>query len=200
MGLKIGYKMYFEGSQNQLKEVIEDLHKSIKKITFNNTEPIPSEIYEYNSFPKYKRKPGRRSKLWFLEIVKKCVELQWFCLGNANNCFNPITDYGIGFIINIGQGSEPLKIAFGNINIEKTKWGSSCIHTKTQYALDFINTHLLAISILDSLAFYGIKVEVQDQGNYYNTRDINILINEFNIWNQLVNDIKDFAGKKVKLK
>lgn len=77
---------------------------------------------------------------------------------------------------------------------------------KTQYASDpscggmpnFIQAHLTIVAILDFIKTLGVKVEVYDEGGYYDDRDVDKLAKECGDWNvsiaAMVGALKDIAG------
>jgi hypothetical protein len=85
-------------------------------------------------------------------------------------------------------------------------WHSFC---KTQYASNpecggvpnFLRCHLLVISLLDKAKELGFNVEVHDEGEYHDKRDIEALIKEIGEWNEFIagmvgafNDALGFKG------
>lgn len=98
---------------------------------------------------------------------------------------------GNGYIlpVDVGSGCEWFDIQMGRIgNSQKWRgWG----FTKTQYAEDFVHCHLAVIKMLDLCKEAGILNKVNDEGNYWNTRDLKVLGNEINQYTFL---IKSFFG------
>lgn len=73
------------------------------------------------------------------------------------------------------------------------KWHSFC---KTQYANEsglenFLRCHLSVVAMLDAAKRIGFEVSVNDEGGYWQKRDIKALIKEIGEWDQL---IAGFAG------
>lgn len=67
-------------------------------------------------------------------------------------------------------------------------WCGSC---KTQYAsliseAHFVHCHTTLTSILDHAIALGIDVSVSDEGNYWDTRDVNVLLGEVRRMNHIV--------------
>jgi len=85
---------------------------------------------------------------------------------------------GYGFIIDIGEGCAPMNIALTRLKGERIFKGKA--FCKDRYAEDFIKCHLLIISILDICKEEGILKNVDDEGGYWNTRDLSILAENIN--------------------
>ena len=51
---------------------------------------------------------------------------------------------------------------------------------KTQYATHFVDCHLLVIKLLDMLQEASFKVDVSDEGSYWETRDLEVLAKNIN--------------------
>jgi len=70
---------------------------------------------------------------------------------------------------------------------------------KTQYAVHFVQAHLLVVKMLDLMKDAGFSVEVRDEGKYYETRNLKILAKELGDYNVLVGSIsgmlKDLGWK-----
>lgn len=81
---------------------------------------------------------------------------------------------GFFFRVCIDNGCEPCNIALSLFGDRTMLWesGSFC---KTQYAEHFVESHLVAISVLDICRAAGIKVDVSDEGDYWETRDLGVL-------------------------
>lgn len=85
------------------------------------------------------------------------------------------------------QGCEPFTLTLGRE--EGTETWKCKGFTKTQYAQDFVTAHLSVVTMLDMLKELGFDVEVSDEGNYYETRDLSQLTEEFEEYNKLVADV-----------
>ena len=79
---------------------------------------------------------------------------------------------------------------------DEWRWSSFC---KTQYASNheyggvenFLRYHLMVISILDKAKELGFEVDVSDEGNYWDKRDIKALAKEIGEWDAMM---AAFAG------
>ena len=76
-------------------------------------------------------------------------------------------------------------------NADKWMWHSFC---KTQYASDprcggvrnFLKCHLTVIKALDIAREIGFEVTVNDEGDYWNTRDYKALLNNIGDYNEMI--------------
>ncbi|MDY6788812.1 MAG: hypothetical protein SVV03_02505 [Candidatus Nanohaloarchaea archaeon] len=82
------------------------------------------------------------------------------------------------------EGCEPFILTLGRKRGEETWVGRS--FTKTQYANDFVKAQMSVVAMLDMLEELGFEVEVSDEGNYYETRDLEELTDNFEDYNDLV--------------
>lgn len=93
-------------------------------------------------------------------------------------------------------------------NTGEVSWNGFC---KTQYASNpnfggvenFLRAHLSIVEILDYMDSLGFQVEVDDEGDYWDNRDIEALVKEIDEWNAMIagfvgalNDVaKDQGGE-----
>jgi len=75
-----------------------------------------------------------------------------------------------------GEGCESSDLHFQRIR-GKYRCKSFC---KTQYAKQFVKCHLLVIQLLDMLKKEGFEVDVYDEGEYWQTRDLKVLAKNIN--------------------
>lgn len=85
-------------------------------------------------------------------------------------------------------------------------WGSFC---KTQYASDpgfggvenFLRCHLAMVKLLDAADELGLLRKVSDEGEFWQKRDVQALVNEVGQWNQMiasfVGQLKDKLGNQL---
>lgn len=76
-----------------------------------------------------------------------------------------------------GEGCEACDLLF----LQKSRSRFVCRgFCKTQYAEQFIQCHLLVIRLMDMLKESGFDVQVSDEGDYWQTRDLNVLAKNIN--------------------
>lgn len=73
-------------------------------------------------------------------------------------------------------------------NLKGWYWSSFC---KTQYACEksvehFIQCHLTVVAMLDAAKKMGLGVEVSDEGNYWDNRNVEALAKEVGEWNEMI--------------
>jgi hypothetical protein len=128
--------------------------------------------------------------------------------------------HGIAFSTWPGAGSEPANFGFctfpeyADFQGQRLptarpgwSWSSGC---KTQYASNpdcggvahFLRCHLTIVKILDFIQATGLtKVEVVDEGGYWEQRDPHALVREIGKWNELIagfaGGLKDALGSQV---
>ena len=99
----------------------------------------------------------------------------------ADKCLKSrILKYGNGYIlpVDVGEGCEWFSLTIGRIGSSKLWRGGGC--TKTQYAEDFVKSHLSVIKMLDLCKEAGLLSQVHDEGEYWETRNIVVLAKEIN--------------------
>lgn len=112
---------------------------------------------------------------------------------------------------NVGLSRFPKTIIVGNNRTGKDhrikvtdgegwRWHSFC---KTQYANEhglenFLRCHLSVVAMLDAAKRIGFEVTVNDEGHYFEKRDVHALIKEIGEWDQMIaafgGSLKDAAG------
>jgi hypothetical protein len=108
------------------------------------------------------------------------------------NAPNALPIVAIGFAIIPGEGSEPA--AFGLARLRRThrsarwSWRAFC---KTQYASaasdeHFLKCHKSVVAMLDSAARLGFEIDVEDEGDYYTSRDETRLLESVGSMNHLI--------------
>ena len=140
---------------------------------------------------------------------------------DGSYCRNVLPEHVIGFSTYPGSGSEEANV--GLSKFPKTvivpnqavrgkdhrikvpdgggwKWHSFC---KTQYANEhglenFLRCHLSVVAMLDAAKRIGFDVVVNDEGHYWEKRDVHALVREIGEWDQMIaafgGSLKDAAG------
>lgn len=176
MGLKIGYHFEFRGTKRQLLqnmkklqerfrdmpvERVREIHE-IKKVSFEQG----SDFWEYMLgfsmlLNHYKGRHPGDDALWDKRQER---------ISRSGN--------GLCFIVDVGPGCESLTVLFGRLGKGKVWRGMGC--TKTQYAEHFVKAHTLVIKLLDICREEGILEQVNDEGDYWETRDLEVLAENIN--------------------
>jgi len=190
MGLTINYRLSLKNAQvDQVREKIDLLRKIALKMPFSHVGKLV-EVDEDNN--QLENDDG----YLFLKLQgKRYVEIE-------NDNFTVIEPkYLIGFETLPGEGSEYAGFGLATHSeidsVNDWCWMSFC---KTQYASNpkyggienFLKCHLMIVKLLDEAKKIGIIIEVIDEGDYWETRNIEELVNNVGEWNTL---IAAFAGK-----
>ena len=135
--------------------------KAVNKII----DQIGGTLNEYKLSPKEKRRYRR--------LRNKADEI-W-----RRRC-DRIKQSGNGFVlrVDVGEGCESFVLMLGRIGRGKLWRGTR--YTKTQYAVHFVDAHLTVIKMLDACKEAGILKRVQDEGEYWETRDLEVLAKNLN--------------------
>jgi hypothetical protein len=120
-----------------------------------------------------------------------------------------------------GEGCEPANFGFSSFpkvfnvpdgnkrlmtHLDGWRWGSFC---KTQYASDpncggvenFLRCHLCVVKLLDFIKQTGlVTVEVNDEGDYWEKRDLKALVQEVGNWNEVVAGMSSLLGEAMEKK
>jgi hypothetical protein len=194
MGLTINYKITAK-SKKQALEGLEKLRQRCLDMPFEEVgevqcKEITKEITKYwHKLQDECFYPNNSKEN--LENRNRLIEEKGFSIWDMINA-----DNRIGTIINLniwpGEGCEPCDIAFF---IEKgKKIVSKGFFCKTRYAVHFLRNHTSVCAMLDIAKEVGFKVEVNDEGKYFETRDIKILAKNLDDYNGFISAI----GGKIK--
>ena len=204
MGLTINYKIKVEGTKQQIADRLIEIRSACLDKPFEEVSEVRSII-----------------------ITKKMIDVyqfwQDYCFFPNNSVKNlakrnqELLDLGvdIGLIVNLdvhgkltpkrqiislnlwpGKGCETF-----NINLIKNKTNNvwHCDnYCKTQYAEHFIRYHLLVINVLDMLKEKGFEIKVNDEGEYWTTRDLKILAKNINEYTGILVSIEKALKESIK--
>jgi hypothetical protein len=215
MGLTVHYKLKFAGPETLTagRAVVEQLHAAAKRLPFKRVGDIVA-LSGDECDPDRHDSEGLR---WLLIQAGPWVEI-------SGRSMKVRPTRVIAFTAQPGDGSEPMNIGLClcpktiEINDAGVKrrartgasgwsWGSFC---KTQYASDpeyggvqnFLTCHTSVIALLDAAAKIDkVSVEVSDEGDYYENRDLEALAKEVGEWDAMVaafvGQLKDTLGGAV---
>lgn len=85
---------------------------------------------------------------------------------------------GLSLRVDVGEGCEPFHVLLGRIG--KGRVWRGIRFTKTQYAVHFVDAHLLVVRMLDICREEGILRRVKDDGGYWEKRDLAVLARNLN--------------------
>jgi len=115
----------------------------------------PSDKWQYNSLKR------ENDELWNRRKERIIRSGNGICLG-----------------VHVGKGCEPFRVILARLGKGQIWRGMDC--TKTQYAEHFVEAHTLVIRMLDLCKEEGILEKVEDQGGYWETRNLNVLAENIN--------------------
>jgi hypothetical protein len=211
MGLTIHYSLTSSTrSTKQVHTVVEQLRQRALDLPFQSVSELVElggedcnwDALDYND-------PNR----WLLIQASRFVS-------RGDHSYSVALKHVVAFTAFPGDGCEPLNLGLclfpGTIQIETPKglkrirtnisgwsWSSFC---KTQYASDprcggvenFLRCHLSVIRLLDHAQELGILDHAEDEGEYWEKRDIKALVAEVGSWNSMmasiVGRLKDELG------
>jgi len=143
-----------------------------------------------------------------LTIRKNCTikrgdnsEKSWFFI--QAGCDETVPRTVIGFSTLPAEGTESADFGLTKEKIGEWKWSSFC---KTQYANDprcgglqnFLRGHLLVIAALDKAKEIGFEVMVNDEGGYWEKRDVEALSKEIGEWDAFIAGMSVALGQAMK--
>jgi hypothetical protein len=210
MGLSIGYKL-----TTDLREVadVRQLVEAVRQFALDLPLEHVGEVIEitvgddqrnYQPDGEPEDETKDQSERWLRIQSESYVSI-------GDHYYTVAPTQGFAFSTYPGAGSEPANFGFCtypefrlvegeriSTNKRGWSWTSSC---KTQYASNpshggvphFLRCHLAVVKILDFFQATGLaKVEVSDDGGYWEQRDLKALASEIVRWNEL---IAGFAGQ-----
>lgn len=181
MGLKIGYWFEFRGSKPELVGKIQELKARFQELPVTSVGDIVEIEHAHTTFD-----TNRGEKRPYLEaLLGNSMALADFSTSMSKRAFTDRvervneTGNGLALTVDVGEGCEYFQILLGRFGEGET-WYGGCT-TKTQYAEHFIPCHLTVIAMLDLCKETGILKKATDDGEYWETRDLNVLGKNMNI-------------------
>jgi len=109
--------------------------------------------------------------------IRVCKEANQICARRRDR----ITKSGNGFVMRVavGEGCEDFTLMFGRLGNGRLWRGRG--FTKTQYAVHFVDAHLAVIRMLDVCKEAGILKDVHDEGEFWESRDLEVLARNINL-------------------
>ena len=211
MGLTIHYSFKAQGSDAQARKLIHALHQTAQDLPFKELGQVVELAGDQCDFNKRDKEDPLR---WLLIQAAEDMEIvsQRRVLGGQTcRSYQKIEPlHLIAFTAWPGEGCEEsnfglckfpvvLKTSDGPVNTKLSgwRWSSFC---KTQYASDpncggvpnFLQCHLTIVAMLDKAKELGCLADVNDEGGFWQKRDLKALVQEIGSWNEM---IAAFGGK-----
>jgi hypothetical protein len=217
MGLTIHYSLKARGSDAQARKLIQALHQTALDLPFKELGQVVDLSGDQCDFNKRDKEAPLR---WLLIQTQEDVELvsQGRVIGGQTcRSYQRVQPSRvIGFKAWPGEGCEQSNFGLCKfpavVETEegpvKTKlsgwrWSSFC---KTQYSSNpdcggvpnFLQCHLTVIATLDKAKELGCLADVDDEGDFWQKRDIKALVQEIGSWNEMIaalgGGLKDLVG------
>jgi len=190
---------------NKILKMLNTSYEELKKVKEENTqcpEHISSVHLEiFNLFENILNDPRNLKHNEYLEIRDKTLEAlgtstwQMIQFGEFHQEDNRVwreqePTTVVSFGVWAGEGCESTDFSFEK---RGKKWVCSSF-TKTQYAEEFVKCHLLVIRVLDLFVEQGFAAKVNDEGEYWETRDLSKLADNINEYTTMIQTM--FSGLK----
>lgn len=179
MGLTIHYTIEYKGTVKQLQTKLEKIRQACRDLPFEEVGEVGTvkisqaiiDLWNYHQTRGNSREE-RDAAMKELGITPwQMVELgEWKHEGNTSWKVQKPTTM-VSLYLWPGEGCESAELNFQRIR-GKFVCRSFC---KTQYADEFVKCHLLVVQLLDILKADGFQVDVYDEGEYWQTRDMKVL-------------------------
>ena len=216
MGLTIHYSLTAHGNNANAQNLINQLYQAAKDLPFNGLGPVVELSGDQCNYSKRDRDDPLR---WLLiqseaKIELSAVEEGPGLQGIQLHRIRPT--HLIAFTAWPGQGCEESNFGLcqypSEIETETGRrktgvsgwcWNSFC---KTQYAAapdcggvpNFLQCHLAVIALLDKAKELGCLDAVDDEGGFWEGRDVQGLVQHVGAWNEMLaalcGRLKDLAG------
>ncbi len=215
MGLTVHYDLRLSGINNQQVGVVrgkmEALRQKCLDLPFREVDDRLFEA-EGKKACDWQRQKDEKIRWMLLQAREslvmrrnrkgRWVKCQWGD-GGAHG-FDILPEHVIGFSAWPGEGCESTEIVIGRlppvfefhgqtIPLKTPDWRAKCF-CKTQYASNpdcggienFLKCHLTLIAMLDAAKRLGFGVEVSDEGEYWETRDVETLARNVGAYNVFI--------------
>ena len=217
MGLTIHYSLKARGSDAQARNLINALHQTAQDLPFKELGQVVDLSGDQCDINK---RDGEDPLRWLLIQAQESVEVvsQRHVIGGQTyrsyQRVHPIRL--IAFTAWPGEGCEQSNFGLGkfpavvqtvdgSLRTKLSGWRFSSF-CKSQYASDpncggvpnFLQCHLTVIAMLDKAKELGRLAEVNDEGGFWNKRDLRALVQEIGSWNEMIaafgGRLKDLLG------
>ena len=187
MGLTINYTITTPTSK-QAVEGLEKLRQACLDLPFEEVGKVErkditqadldywNELQWGSMFPNNSREN--------LQKRNELIEARGFTIWELIKADNEPTEI-VSLVLYPGEGCEECAITFRKVDghYEAQEF------CKTQYAAHFVRCHTLVVAMLDIAKSIGFEVDVRDEGQFYETRDLCVLAQNLGEYNSLVESI-----------
>lgn len=188
MGLTIHYGLSSRvRSSERARKLVEKLRQKALVLPFAECSKLYHLTGQQADFNKVPRGP---------KATPEHETLSWLLIQahSFDNEYENIPVEVIAFSTWPGEGCEAANFGLCRYRQKETgklsnwRWGSFC---KTQYASEvsvehFLKCHLLVCAMLETAQQLGFTIEVDDEGDFWQKRDLKALAKEVGEWNTMV--------------
>jgi hypothetical protein len=205
MGLTIHYSLKARGSEAQAQKLITALHQTAQDLPFKELGQIVDLAGDQCDFNKRDHEDPLH---WLLIQAQESVEIvsqRQVIGGQPYRSYQRVQPIRlIAFTAWPGAGCEQSNFGLGEFpavvethagplktKLSGWRYSSFC---KSQYASNpncggvpnFLQCHLTVIAMLDKAKALGCLAEVDDEGGFWQTRDLRALVQQIGSWNELL--------------
>ena len=199
MGITIHYSIAEDSTVSDMVKKLEAVRQMCLDLPFENVDEVkhivytPSDIAFFNSLQEECFCPN--NTIENLEkrdqaIIDRGLDL-WTLIEISFKFESKRIENNIDVIhwgVWTGKGCEDTTFSF--MREQGTDGPFECkSFTKTQFAEELVKCHLLVIKVLDLLQEQGFKAEVNDEGDFWKTRDYKVLGKNINISTSLITSV-----------
>lgn len=212
MGLTLHYQLKHSGPETTARRLVHQLHQAALDLPFKEVQDIVDLKGEACEFGKRSQEDPLRWLLIQAEDSLKLDEHRWLGVPPSRViAFETWPGEGCEWA-NFGFCQYPATLEYEGQRLRTKlagwRWQSFC---KTQYASDpqcggmenFIRCHLLVVAMLDQAKTLGCLGDVNDEGKFWENRDVKALVNEVGSWNQMIaafgGKLKDLLGDGIEM-
>ena len=217
MGLTVHYSLKAQGDEAHARTIINAMHQAAQDLPFEYLGEILDLSGDQCDYSKRDREDPLR---WLLIQAEAKAEIKELPQGSGSQ---PCVQYQrirpiqmVAFSSWPGEGCEEANFGLcrypaaieteaGRLDTRLTgwQWSSYC---KTQYASDpgcgglpnFLQCHLSVIALLDKAKELGCLAQVNDEGGFWEKRNVQQLAQQVGSWNEmlaaLAGKLQDLAG------
>lgn len=183
MGLTITYHFEFRGSRSDLVRRLASLRTRTLDLPIRSVSDVVEVERAANPFDRGNGRTRFEERQLDLAMLFARLDEAGAALspGAFERQLDRITRAGNGLsvVVDVGEGCESFHVLLGRIGMGRVWRGVR--FTKTQYALQFVDAHLLVVRMLDHCReALGLR-RVKDDGGFWETRDLAVLARNQNL-------------------
>lgn len=178
MGLTVHWNLSFQGDRKSVDTIFQAVAGKIRESSFGTSSAGPFLIEN-----------GGCEDAESEKYLGLCL----FC-ADRNQGGEPVYPEEMYLLVgDPGPGSEHAQFHLGRYTGE-TEWTGSGF-CKTQYAEHFLESHVMLCEWLNEFQRKGVRTDVVDEGNYWETRDIAKLLESYERFNIILESFTEELQK-----